>query len=62
MVDVAIAGLGPAGRSLATACARWGLSVLALDARPADAAWRPTYGLWADQLGALPDSAGTLAR
>lgn len=56
MVDVAIAGLGPAGRSLATACARRGLSVLALDARPADAAWRPTYGLWADQLGALPDS------
>ncbi|MDO5533356.1 MAG: lycopene cyclase family protein [Propionibacteriaceae bacterium] len=55
MFDVAIVGLGPAGRALASACADAGLRVLALDPNP-DAVWTPTYGLWADELGDLPPS------
>lgn len=55
MFDVAVVGLGPAGRALASRCAIRGLSVLAIDPRP-DAAWRPTYGLWRDELGYLPPS------
>ncbi len=48
-------GLGPAGRALASACAARGLQVVAFDPRP-DAVWRPTYGVWGDELGALPRS------
>lgn len=55
MFDVAIAGLGPAGWSLASACAARGLSVLAAAPRP-DAPWTPTYGVWADEVGDLPAS------
>lgn len=51
--DVAVVGLGPAGRSLASRCDALGLSVLVVDPRP-DAPWTPTYGLWAEQLGPLP--------
>lgn len=51
--DVAVVGLGPAGRALASACAGRGLGVLAIDPVP-HAVWTPTYGLWADELGALP--------
>lgn len=53
MFDVAVVGLGPAGRALASRCAVRGLSVLAVDPRP-DAVWTPTYGIWADELGDLP--------
>jgi lycopene beta-cyclase len=55
MVDVAVVGLGPAGRALASRCAARGLSVLAVDPRPT-AVWTPTYGIWADELGDLPQS------
>jgi lycopene beta-cyclase len=54
-VDVAVVGLGPAGRSLASACAARGLRVLAVDPRP-DAVWSPTYGVWEDELVGLPAS------
>ncbi len=53
MFDVAIVGLGPAGRALASACASAGLRVLAVDPHP-DAVWAPTFGMWADELGDLP--------
>lgn len=53
LFDVAVVGLGPAGRSLASACAVRGLQVLAIDPAP-DAVWRPTYGLWADEVRGLP--------
>lgn len=55
MADVAVVGLGPAGRSLAARCAARGLSVIAVDPRP-QAVWTPTYGIWADELGDLPTS------
>ncbi|PFG42685.1 lycopene beta-cyclase [Isoptericola jiangsuensis] len=55
MKDVAVVGLGPAGRALASRCAAHGSSVLAVDPRP-DAVWTPTYGIWADELGDLPSS------
>lgn len=53
--DVAVVGLGPAGRALASRCRARGLSVLVVDPRP-DAVWTPTYGIWADELGDLPAS------
>jgi lycopene beta-cyclase len=53
--DVAVVGLGPAGRALASRCVAFGLSVLAVDPRP-DAVWTPTYGVWEDELGDLPAS------
>ena len=53
--DLAVVGLGPAGRALASRAATHGLSVLALDPRP-DAVWSPTYGIWGDELGGLPES------
>ena len=53
--DLAVVGLGPAGRALASRAAAHGLSVLALDPRP-DAVWAPTYGIWGDELGSLPES------
>jgi lycopene beta-cyclase len=52
--DLAVVGLGPAGRALASRGAAHGMSVLAVDPRP-DAVWSPTYGIWADELGDLPD-------
>lgn len=53
--DVAVVGLGPAGRALASRCVARGLTVLAVDPRP-DAVWSPTYGIWGDELGGLPES------
>ncbi|MFP5417027.1 MAG: lycopene cyclase family protein [Actinomycetes bacterium] len=53
--DVAVVGLGPAGLALAHRCAARGLAVLAIDPRPG-AVWTPTYGIWADELGDLPES------
>lgn len=55
MIDVAVVGLGPAGRALAAACLARDLSVLVVDPRP-EAVWTPTYGIWADELGTLPPS------
>ncbi|MEB8325051.1 lycopene cyclase family protein [Dietzia kunjamensis] len=49
LYDVAVVGLGPAGRALASRCAASGLTVLALDPRP-DAPWRQTLSVWADQI------------
>lgn len=49
LYDVAVVGLGPAGRALASRCAASGLTVLAIDPRP-DEPWRQTLSLWADQL------------
>jgi lycopene beta-cyclase len=49
MVDVAVVGLGPAGRALASRCAAAGLRVLAVDPEP-DAPWRQTLSLWSEQL------------
>ncbi|APU14575.1 lycopene cyclase family protein [Actinoalloteichus sp. GBA129-24] len=54
MVDVLIAGAGPAGLALACACVDAGLSVTVAD--PAgDRPWRASYGLWRDELPGLPD-------
>ena len=49
MFDVAVVGLGPAGRALASRCAAAGLTVLAIDPQP-DAPWLQTLSLWGDQL------------
>ncbi|MFI6306382.1 lycopene cyclase family protein [Amycolatopsis thailandensis] len=56
MADVVIAGGGPAGRALARACARRGLETVLIDPAPGRR-WRATYGLWADELPSLPESA-----
>lgn len=53
MHDVAVVGLGPAGRALASHAVRQGMSVLAVDPRP-DAPWTPTYGAWVEELSGLP--------
>lgn len=47
--DVAVVGLGPAGRALAHRCRARGLSVVAVDLSP-DEPWRATYGAWTDEL------------
>lgn len=49
LFDVAVVGLGPAGRALASRCAAAGLTVLALDPQP-DAPWRQTLSVWTDQV------------
>ena len=56
MYDVAIAGLGPSGRALASRCAEAGLRVLAIDPSP-DAPWTQTLALWSDQLPVWLDAA-----
>lgn len=53
MIDVAVVGLGPAGRALASRLAAHGACVLAVDPRP-EAVWSPTYGVWAEELGDPP--------
>lgn len=53
MLDVAVVGLGPAGRALASRLSARGASVLAVDPRP-DAVWSPTYGVWTEDLGSPP--------
>lgn len=55
LYDVAVVGLGPAGRALASRCAAAGLRVLAVDPDP-EAPWLQTLSLWADQLPAWLDS------
>lgn len=54
MLDVAVVGLGPAGRALASRLVARGASVLAVDPRP-EAVWSPTYGVWAQDLGEPPE-------
>lgn len=48
-VDVAVVGLGPAGRALAHRLLAHGARVLAVDPEP-DRAWQQTFGGWAGQL------------
>ncbi|MFI8565878.1 lycopene cyclase family protein [Rhodococcus sp. NPDC078407] len=55
--DVAVVGLGPAGRAVAHRCAVAGLDVVAVDPHPARR-WTPTYSAWADELPSwLPEKA-----
>lgn len=55
VADVVVAGAGPAGRSLARACAALDLRTLLVDPRPRRA-WTHTYGAWAHELpDDLPD-------
>ena len=49
LFDVAVVGLGPAGRALASRSAAAGLSVLAVDPAP-EAEWSQTLSLWSDQV------------
>ncbi|MFD9896144.1 lycopene cyclase family protein [Amycolatopsis sp. NPDC059027] len=56
MVDVLIAGAGPAGWALAAACVRRGLRT-ALAAPDPFRRWPATYGLWADEVPEFPESA-----
>ncbi len=54
MVDVVIAGGGPAGWSLASACARLGLSTVLV---APSTSWPATYGMWLDEVSVLPTGA-----
>ncbi|MEV0946634.1 lycopene cyclase family protein [Rhodococcus sp. NPDC049939] len=47
--DVAIVGLGPAGRALAHRCTALGLSVASVDPLP-QRSWTATYAAWEDEL------------
>ena len=49
MFDVAVIGLGPAGRVLASRCAVAGMTTLAIDPDP-HCVWARTLSLWGDQL------------
>ncbi|MFC4857550.1 lycopene cyclase family protein [Actinophytocola glycyrrhizae] len=51
VADVVVAGGGPSGWALASACARRGLAVTLV--APGHR-WRATYGLWADEVSVLP--------
>lgn len=51
-VDVAVVGLGPAGRALAAACLRAGLRVAAVDPAP-ERRWPATYGAFTADLAGL---------
>ena len=53
MIDVLVAGGGPAGWAVAAACARLGLHTELMDPVP-DRPWRATYGSWRAE---LPDDA-----
>ncbi|MGZ4541939.1 MAG: lycopene cyclase family protein [Mycobacteriaceae bacterium] len=60
MADVAVLGLGPAGRTVAAACAASGLTVTAVDPHP-ELPWRATYGGWSDEFPAWAPAAATVA-
>jgi lycopene beta-cyclase len=49
VVDVLVAGGGPAGWAVAAACARLGLDTKLVDPAP-DRPWRATYGAWRAEL------------
>lgn len=62
--DIAICGLGPAGRALAHRCLARGMTVLVVDPNPRRV-WRATYAAWSDELPAWLDGsvvAATVAR
>ncbi len=60
LFDVAVVGLGPAGRALASRCASAGLTVLAVDPAP-ESPWRQTLSIWSDQVPSWlrPEVCGT---
>jgi lycopene beta-cyclase len=51
VIDVLVAGGGPAGWAVAAACARLGLDTELVDPAP-DRPWRATYGAWRGELPA----------
>lgn len=53
MPDVLIAGAGPSGWALAAHCSRLGLETAIVAPNPLRP-WQATYGLWGDELAALP--------
>ncbi|MFD4367599.1 lycopene cyclase family protein [Rhodococcus sp. NPDC058521] len=59
--DVAIVGLGPAGRALAHRCLLRGLDVLVVDNSP-DRVWAPTYAAWEDELPEWLDRSSVASR
>jgi len=54
LADVVIAGAGPAGWSLASACARLGLATVLV---APSSSWPATYGMWLDEVSVLPEGA-----
>lgn len=56
MIDVLVAGGGPAGWAVAAACARLGLDTELVDPAP-DRPWRATYGAWRAELPADVEAA-----
>jgi lycopene beta-cyclase len=56
VIDVLVAGGGPAGWAVAAACARLGLATELVDVAP-DRPWRATYGSWRAELPADVDGA-----
>lgn len=56
MLDVLVAGGGPAGWAAAAACARLGLATELVDLAP-DRPWRATYGAWRAELPAETNAA-----
>ena len=56
MIDVLVAGGGPAGWAVAAACAQLGLTTELVDLAP-DRPWRATYGSWRAELPDDIDSA-----
>ncbi len=56
VIDVLVAGGGPAGWAIAAACARLGLDTRLVDPAP-DRPWRATYGSWRAELPADVDPA-----
>jgi lycopene beta-cyclase len=60
VIDVLVAGGGPAGWAVAAACARLGLATELVDVAP-DRPWRATYGSWRAELPADVDSAVSAA-
>ncbi|MEU3269529.1 lycopene cyclase family protein [Saccharomonospora sp. NPDC006951] len=56
MADVAVMGAGPAGRAIASACARNGLDTVLVDPAPRRP-WHNVYAVWKDELPHIPDSA-----
>ncbi|MGH3915334.1 MAG: lycopene cyclase family protein, partial [Pseudonocardiaceae bacterium] len=56
MIDVLVAGGGPAGWAVAAACARLGLETELVDPVP-DRPWRATYGAWRGELSPDVDHA-----
>jgi lycopene beta-cyclase len=56
VIDVLVAGGGPAGWAVAAACARLGLKTELVDPAP-DRPWRATYGSWRTELPATADAA-----